>query len=327
MKKLIFIIALFSCFISQGQSISQRTNGTVTVVDPNLFTTRSFRPPAYTDTTHANINFPTLDSAGKLIYTYDVDGYWMRQNFPRKWVRFSSAYLPDSIAGGPITTIPVVGTNPGVNLTATQFINNTFYGKQPPIASLSGGNTYEYTIGTNPLRSLVWGASRQSNTTNLSTIIVGGISQTFVNPPNPGTVIGTQAVNVPINTTTTYSNVVTASNGQSSTASTTFLYRSKYYIGYVPSSTPSDADIIAVISSNFATSFVKSGTLSAPSSSQYIIFAYPSYFGLASIKINGLLVDYTLVTRSFVNASGYSTSYNIYVSPFSTFGGVDYQIL
>lgn len=69
MKLKLLIILTFFVSILQAQNTSQRTNGTVTVVDPNLFTTRSFRVPVYEDTIQANTQFPTLDSVGKIIYT------------------------------------------------------------------------------------------------------------------------------------------------------------------------------------------------------------------------------------------------------------------
>ncbi len=87
MKKILLSVLLI---VSIGnlfaQPVVNRAGNANTVNDGNLFTSRSFRPPVFADTTAANA-IPTLDSAGKLIYTFDVNGLWMRQNAPKKWVR------------------------------------------------------------------------------------------------------------------------------------------------------------------------------------------------------------------------------------------------
>ena len=50
-------------------------------------------------------------------------------------------------------------------------------------------------------------------------------------------------------------------------------------------------------------------------SGQYVYFAYPSSFGVATFTVNGLLnTDWSLTTRAFVNASGYSEPFHIYRS-------------
>ncbi len=249
-----------------------------------------------------------------------------------KWVLSGSGGGGGGIVpGGPITTIPVVGTNPGTDLTSSDWIINTFYGTQSPTASLSGGGIFEFTSASTVDETLNWGAGRQSATQSLASIVVAGITQSFSQPSAPGTVTGTQDVTVTTNTSTTYNNIVTTTDSKTATASTTFTYESKYYIGFVSSASPSDADIIAALGTTaggvFATSRLTAGTLLDPASSGFIIFAYPASFGAANIKINGLIVGYNLTTRSFTNASGYSVSYNIYVSPFETAGGVDYQVL
>lgn len=62
-------------------------------MDANLFTQNSFRVPAFADTTAANA-VTTLDSAGKIIYTYNVNGLWLRQNQPHKWSQIGSSSNP-----------------------------------------------------------------------------------------------------------------------------------------------------------------------------------------------------------------------------------------
>lgn len=285
----------------------------------------------YPDTATANNDTSYISAyPGAQIFAEDQQVIWVRNNDATGWISTGggSASL---VPGGPITTIPVVGTDPGTNLSGVDWIIATFYGNQPPLATLTGGGTFEYTSASTFNTTLNWGASRQAATALLSSIVVASVSQSFSQPSQPGTVTGTQSVAVPTNTATTYNNVVTTTDSKTATASTTFTYRQKMYIGYVTTSSPSDADIIAATNGNvggtFATTYVTAGTLSTPSSTKYIVFAYPASFGTSTIKINGLAVAYNLTVRDFVNASGYSSSYNIYVSPFPTAGGVEYQVL
>lgn len=87
MKKLILSISLIlTFFIGFGQPIVQRSTGTNTLVDPNLFTSKSFRLPVFLDTTAANA-ITSLDSAGKLIFTYTGNSVWVRESNPKKWVQ------------------------------------------------------------------------------------------------------------------------------------------------------------------------------------------------------------------------------------------------
>lgn len=86
----IFILMLFGS-IGYSQSIVNRTTGTNTVNDPNLFSSRSFKVPVYNDTISANVDFPTLDSAGKIIFTRDINWFWGRQTTPnRVWIPFNN---------------------------------------------------------------------------------------------------------------------------------------------------------------------------------------------------------------------------------------------
>ena len=94
MRKLLTILFLFFSFASIGQSVVVRTTGTTTPEDVNLFTGRSFRVPAFADTSAANASIPQLDSAGKIIYTYDINGLWLRQNDPKKWTQIGSGSAP-----------------------------------------------------------------------------------------------------------------------------------------------------------------------------------------------------------------------------------------
>jgi len=110
---------------------------------------------------------------------------------------------------------------------------------------------------------------------------------------------------------TTFS--LTASDDLNScNGNTTISFMQKRYWGNSAQTSLNDAQILA-LSSEFASSRAQTRTLSP--SGEYIYFAYPASFGAATFTVNGLLnTDWVLVTRAFVNASGYSESYRIYRS-------------
>jgi hypothetical protein len=68
----------------------------------------------------------------------------------------------------------------------------------------------------------------------------------------------------------------------------------------------------------FATSREKSTfSISVSSGTKYLFYAYPAgYSNLSSLSVGGFesLAAFTPITRIFVNARGYSSSYIIYVS-------------
>jgi len=113
--------------------------------------------------------------------------------------------------------------------------------------------------------------------------------------------------------TTDRTYALTASDGgNTATGSTTVYFRQKRYWGTNSSTTLTDGQILA-LSSEFSTGRAQTRTIT--SSAEYVYFAYPAAWGAATFTVNGLLnTAWTLVTRAFVNASGYSESYDIYRS-------------
>jgi len=106
MKRILLIILI--SFLGRdliGQPITKRGGASVTVNDENLFVGKSFRVPVFTDTTAANLAV-TLDSAGKLIFTYDINGLWLRESNPKKWVEVGSG---GGGSGGGIVSLGIVG--------------------------------------------------------------------------------------------------------------------------------------------------------------------------------------------------------------------------
>ena len=96
----------------------------------------------------------------------------------------------------------------------------------------------------------------------------------------------------------------------SSTRTVTFTH--KRYWGVSSATAIDDAGIIA-LSSEFSTSRAQTRTLTA--SAQYLYIVYVDTAGAASFTVNGFSdTSWQLTQRSFVNASGYSTTFRIYRS-------------
>ena len=235
-------------------------------------------------------------------------------------------------AGGVISSLPAIGNNPGTNITSNDFIISQFYASQAPTATLTGGGTFEYRSAGSGPSTLFWGAGRQSATAPLATIIVDGVAQTFSQPAQAATVSGTKAITITYNTNTTFTNTVTTADGKTAIATTSYLWQNKIYAGFVSSATPSDLDIYTSTGSSyvggiFSGTINQSGVLTAPSSSKYFVFVAPASYGTPNITVNGLGVSFTLITRSFTNASGFTSSYTIAISPNPTAGQIDSYIV
>lgn len=223
------------------------------------------------------------------------------------------------IPGGAFVTSNVeIGFNPGTNLTAAEIIKKVWYGTQP-IATLTGGTTLEFTSSPTVSQTLNWGATRQVGAVELATIVVAGVSQSFSQPAEGGTVNGTQGVNVPANVTTIYQNIVTADDGQTATASTTFNFLGRRYYGVVSDTTgigsgTQDAVILALTNS-FATTKTLSVSTGSITGTQFWVYAYPATLGaLSSLLFNSIpaLEAMNTTTRSFTNSLGYSQNYIFY---------------
>lgn len=171
----------------------------------------------------------------------------------------------------------------------------------------SFGTTLEKGVVVTDYR-LSWSTSKtpisQSINNGVGTVAVGVTSVTF-NGKN-------------ISADTSYS--LTISDGKTSPSAGTGIYfRNKRYWGISSKATLTDADIIALSNKDFGTS--KSLSASVDGNGNYIYFVFPTSFGVASFKVNGLQnTAWTVTTRAFINSSGYSESYTIYRSNTVQFG-------
>ena len=176
--------------------------------------------------------------------------------------------------------------------------------------------------------AIVYGPSISSFGNNQNVVEIGStVNSTVLTWVLSGTTPTSQSVNQGIGTIAvgtltatdssaytsarTYTLTVANANG-SATANSAVSFESKNYGGASANSSLTDGQIIA-LSSGFNTG--RQMTQSITASAQYIYVAYPAAYGAASFTVNGLPnTAWNLVTRAFVNASGYSASYNIYQS-------------
>lgn len=179
MKKLLLSISFIVCFFAGfSQSIVQRSTGANTLNDPNLFTSKSFRPPVFADTAAANA-VVSLDSCGKIIFTYDVMSIWTRACSPKRWERVGGAI---SFANSPSITFSGTGasTDPviaDVNISpqAGNSIQSTGQGLYVPMfvqdgliqpGAITWINNYNYDVS--PAIGVIGGVRYTSDWTPIS---------------------------------------------------------------------------------------------------------------------------------------------------------------
>lgn len=113
MKKIIgvIIVGLFFLMSAKAQPPVNRQTGTGnTLIDQRVWDRLNLYIPHYDDTTVANFTTNLgIDTAGAIIYTYDVKGMWIRQNSPKKWIQISGA-------GSSATSITNIYNNSIVNI-------------------------------------------------------------------------------------------------------------------------------------------------------------------------------------------------------------------
>lgn len=232
-----------------------------------------------------------------------------------------------TIPGGAITTIPVVGFNPGSNLSAGQWIIDSFYGTQAPTASLTGGTVFELTV-SNQTHSLSWSYGRMSNTATIAsaTINPGSFNIFGSQPTQPGVVTGSQSVTTTANTNTTYTELVTTSDGKTATSTTTDTFLPRFYYGRCVGTAPTTTEILAFAggSNPLSASHAQGPFTIVASGSNYFFFSYPASEGAVTIikDVNGFDVttSFNLTTVTLVNSQGFSSTYNRYTHNAATSG-------
>ncbi len=112
MKKILLLISLFACIAASAQlppipGTQPRSLPANRPQDYNLWVRNQLGLPLFNDTTQANTN-TTMDTCGRVIFTYDVDDFWIRKCSPSKhWERAGS---------GGFTIIPNCGLQNGTGI-------------------------------------------------------------------------------------------------------------------------------------------------------------------------------------------------------------------
>lgn len=147
MKVLLFILSfvflsiVVDAQLPQTPGTQQRSLPANRPEDYNLFIRDQLGIPRFTDTTQANIN-TTLDTCGRIIYTYNADAFWIRACYPVKhWVQGTGSIV--NIFNNSITNTTVINdssvqicTGAGAcgtinfqtfitNVSSTRFIDST----------------------------------------------------------------------------------------------------------------------------------------------------------------------------------------------------------
>ena len=318
---ILFAFSFSVCFSQTLYERVQRLGTLQTLIEvPNRLSVDSLIYFPFRDT--FRINKPTKNGAF-VIRDADRKGYvW--NNDADRWEVMSgggSSYDSTFDASRPITRntpgLEGVVLNTG-DIRAT--LQELLYPTQVPISTISGGLSQEYMApGGNLIYEITFGYGRNSYTSNISSVVVGGTPVVFSNPDTAETINDAVYVNVPRNTNTSFSNIVTTDDGKTSTSSTVFSFLPRRYYGWVTDTTgisSSSFDVtIRSLFSELSESKVKTWGTGAPAGNQYYVYAYYATAGdLISFKMNGFEAVTALnkVTRNFTNNSGYTGSWIIY---------------
>jgi len=238
----------------------------------------------------------------------------------------SGASLPSLNIDRPINFIAnatnianVVGYSP---MRIDSLIEKVFYASLPPQAAISGaGSIYEYGSSNNI--SLSWTATKTSNP--IAAITVAGTDVI----PTGNTQSGTSS-QVVTSINKVFSILVVDDEGLSATATKTYYFRDRLYVGLSATNNPpphadfqgiTDATINAYPYKELVTAYSPTTmiTLTNPSGA-YVVVCAPSYFGQPKSWPDGgsssQAITCTLQkTWNHVNLSGYTTEYKMWVIP------------
>lgn len=307
-----------------------------------------------TQTTHPvnpQVNWAYYNSTDKKSYIYDGSAWQiLAQDGTGSTINFNG--------NRPITLglSPFTGVNPSTNDLAA-WIEHVFYPTQGPTAGLSmlftnpetgtnvsGTSTTQEMMATGGTISVTlnWTAGRQASTATLSTVVVGGASQSFTQPVQSASTNGSLIVNLTRNSNTTYTNQVTTSDAKNASASVSINFSWRRYYGFMTAPggvsngtgfTPSNAEILALSNNGFGSSRGFTSASLTPSGGQRMVIAYPLAWDpgpsvSAQIWVGGLESSsgFQRQVVSFTNASGGVTDYVVYVQLNNTSGNISFTI-
>lgn len=269
---------------------------------------------------------------GLSVYGQDVE-YKLNARTGKFDLVRSSTWTPNLKFNGNRTVtrpgLPAINTGDSALL---KWIDNYFFPEPAPVVNITPtSNSLEYmSTGAAITTNLTYSVTRPSQSTAISSITINGSSIT-PDPLNEGETQTGTLINQVLNRNivTTYAITAFNSSGYSSTKTTTVQWYWKRYWGSFVSAYPptdvrfsiSDAEILALTGAGIGTGSELSTTLvknydGINAGGKYLVFAWPSSWGNPQFVINGLIsTAFTKVrSNSFTNASGGSTSYDVWVS-------------
>jgi hypothetical protein len=328
MKKLLIILLLFSFAVS-AQTYTPIHNAQA--ID-FLKVVKNLSLPSGSTTT---MNASAPPQSGGIFYNTTDGTIYLYSG--TAWVKSSASFTQDVLvnigAGKSVgkyvngQTIPATGKTLDQFLTdiATEVVHPTYY--PPTLVVNSSPSPGNYEIGT--ILSLTFSHTYTQNDAGLESAVVY-----YKN----GTALGSNVDAITLTTNISYTvgdsyatgacknNNLGVSDcvgqimsGTATSGSIVFTPSPKRYWGY-SASTPTDLEIrtSAGGGNELSTSpFKSSFNISVTGTGQKIFFAYPASEGtLNDIVVGGFssLSTFTLSTRSFTNAVGYTQSFNIYTS-------------
>jgi hypothetical protein len=246
---------------------------------------------------------PTLGNDGDLYIDTDTSVFYYKSS--STWTS-----VLDSTAFGHIDTINSVdpiSKNVDIKVGAGLEIDNI---SQPgtitinlyvtPVAALSGGSTNEIGVTISSV-NLSWTYNKTEISQSLNQAI-GAIT------------VGQRAYNDSPSLTTDTTYTLSINDGTTGvTSNTSVLFRNKSHWGTSANTTLTTGQILGLANEAFDTNRNTSFTLDG--NGEYLYYAYPSSYGVATFTVNGLLnTAWTLSVVSHTNASGHTENYNVYRS-------------
>ncbi len=231
-----------------------------------------------------------------------------------------------------MTASAFAGFTPTGTTDLKSFINAVFYPSQSGTAGLAvDGAIYREVPGTATATvDFNWTAAKQGTSTNIKSVVITGNGATVsaFTGDDAGPLSGSISPSVPTNTSTTFTNTVTTQDDKKATATATVYFQWKRYYGFITSTvsngqafSPSDADILTRLTSEFATSAATTHT-STPVGNQRLVIAFPVSFDTPDIGIdlNTLPSKGTFerTTRVLTNSAGGDAQYVVYTKLLDT---------
>jgi len=293
--------------------------------------------------------------------TVTLDSIKSRNVSKHVWVPDTINSVQYLLNGVPITDLftmdyngsrPITRTSFPTNLntgatTVSEFLDAVFFPSTSPTATITNtgyGTSKEFTTSGTDAVTLTWTVTRPAYCTQLALVVVDGTTITPTPNPAEGASSGaTTASTITKNTNKTFTVSVTSADGKTGSASTTVTWYWKRYWGAFASAVPptngsfsiSDAQILALTGAGVGTGNEISTTRvksydGINGGGDYLVFAFPSSWGTPLFVVNGLPnTAFTKVRdNSFTNASGGSTTYQVWVSNFEQNSAIsDFEIL